>query len=94
MKILPSPEIETQHPLLAIVATTNPDVLYFHQAKKEEYWGQFKNGMKIEMQVHIDNKIFEIIKRSVVPKTIPILTEVWVFKRKISDHKCISGNPE
>ena len=92
MERMPSLCIETVHPMIAMQQTTNPDVLYYREEKKESDWEKFKKGMDLDMQGCIENNSFQILERDKVPDDIPIPPSLWSFKRKrrISDQKIMS----
>ena len=76
-----TPEIE-DHPILVMAASSDPDTLYLHQARKQTDWKEFKNAMFKETQQLIEKNTFTLTKREKVPKEIPILPAVWALRRK------------
>lgn len=67
---------------LCFAATADPDTMYLHQAMKEPDKAQFLQAMKDEVESHLKNKHFVIIKREAVPKGVRVLGSVWAMKRK------------
>ena len=52
----------------AMAASTDPDTLYYHQAKKEPDFDKFKEGMVKEIVDQWDNGNFTPVLRTDVPK--------------------------
>jgi hypothetical protein len=68
--------------LKAMLASSDPDVMYLWQAMKEPDWLQFKAAMQKEIEDNTENQNWEIIRCSDIPKNMPILLTVWSMKRK------------
>ena len=66
----------------AFAASSDPDTMYLHQAKREPDWANFKQAMKEEVRAHEDNKHWELIPKHQVPEGEQILPSVWAMKRK------------
>ena len=67
---------------IALVATSNPDTMYFDQAMQEEDSEQFLQAVVKEMNDHISRKHWQLIPRSSVPRGVKVLPSVWSMKRK------------
>jgi hypothetical protein len=69
--------------LIAFMASTNQDTMYFHQeAMKAPDRDQFKKALVKEVNDHIENHNWELIPREYVPKGITVLPSIWSMKRK------------
>jgi hypothetical protein len=79
--MFPSRE-EIENPLVAYKATSDPNMMYLHEAMKEPDADNFVNAMLKEVMDQLGNKNFSIIPRSKVPKGEKILPTVWQMKRK------------
>jgi hypothetical protein len=77
----PSPDRDPVE-LEAMLASSDPDVMYLWQAMKEPDWPQFKAAMQKEIQDHTENENWEIVRCSDIPRNTPILPTVWSMKRK------------
>ena len=64
------------------VASSDPDTMYLHEARKEPDWPKFKQSMQKEIDGQINNKNFRIRKRTNVPPKTQVLPGVWILKRK------------
>ena len=71
-----SPDLE-ENPLLAFKANADPDTMYMHEALKDPDRAQFINAMLKEVSDQKGNENFLIISKSVVPKDVKVLPEVW-----------------
>jgi Reverse transcriptase (RNA-dependent DNA polymerase) len=65
-----------------MAASTDPDVMYYHQILKEPDKQQFIDAMQKEIQGHNENNNWELVPRQSVPKHIRILPTVWAMRRK------------
>ena len=63
-------------------ASSDPDVMYLHEARKEKDWPQFQEAMQQEIDGQIQHKNFRLRKRADIDTSTPILPGVWVLKRK------------
>ena len=63
-------------------ASADPDVMYLHEARKEKDWPKFQEAMQQEIDGQIQHKNFRLRKREDVDASTPMLTGVWVLKRK------------
>jgi hypothetical protein len=69
------------HPIV-FTASTDPDVLHYHEAMKQPDRVQFIRAMVKEIQAHTDGKNWIIVKRSSVPRGHQVLPAVWAMRRK------------
>ena len=69
------------HPL-AFAATTNPDILYAHEAMKAPDRQKFIDAMEAELSLHeiIDN--FVPVKKEEIPPGNKLIDMVWSVRRK------------
>jgi len=72
----------TEDPLLALAASSDPDIMYYHQAMREPDKKQFIKAMVQEVEGQIKNNNFSIIERSQVPQGTKVLPAVWAMRRK------------
>jgi hypothetical protein len=72
---------ELENPI-AMVASSNPDVMYYDQAMKEDDAENFEQAMIDEVDTHTKNGHWEVVKRSQVPVGIRVLQSVWAMRRK------------
>ena len=72
---------ETQHPLV-FKASTDPDIMYMHEAMKQPDKKEFVKAMQKEVEDQMSNGNFSIIHKSDVPKGKSILPAVWQMRRK------------
>jgi Reverse transcriptase (RNA-dependent DNA polymerase) len=72
---------QCDHPVV-FSASTDPDVLQYHEAMKQPDRVQFIRAMVKEIQAHTDGKNWIIVKRSTVPKGHQALPAVWAMHRK------------
>lgn len=66
----------------AMKATTDPDTLYLHEARKEPDWNNFADAMQQEIDQQVNLGVYSLVKRSLVPKGATTLPAVWQLKRK------------
>ena len=74
--------LQMEDPIKAFAATSNPDVLYFHEAMKAPDKAEFLNAMNDEVEAHLKSGVYSPILRSKVPEGATILPAVWSMKRK------------
>jgi hypothetical protein len=81
-----SPDAEfdqyTNHPLLAMAASNDPDTLYYHKAMKAPDRNEFMKAMYDEVQSQLANNVYSLILRSLVPQGSKVLPAVWAMRRK------------
>ena len=66
----------------AFAASSNPDILYLHEAMAAADWVQFREAMAKEIQLHEDMKHWELVRWSELPKGTEIIPAVWAMRRK------------
>ena len=69
-------------PLYASKASTDPDILYLHEAMKAEDWPNFRAAMQKGIDDRMEGKNFSVIHKAKVPRTATILPAVWQMRRK------------
>jgi len=67
---------------IAFAASSNPDILYHHEAMKQPDRLKFLDAMVQELNAHIDNKNWELVDKSSIPKGDKVLDAVWALRRK------------
>jgi hypothetical protein len=72
----------TNHPLLAMAASNDPDTLYYHEAMKAPDRKEFMKAMYDEVQSQLANNVYSLILRSLVPQGSKVLPAVWAMRRK------------
>ncbi|KAG7349703.1 reverse transcriptase RNA-dependent DNA polymerase [Nitzschia inconspicua] len=72
---------ELEDPIV-FAASTNPDIMYRHEAMKEPDAPQFREAMVKEVTDHLKNRHFVVIPRSQVPKDEETMPAVWAMRRK------------
>ena len=70
-----------RHPV-AFLAEMCGDIMYFAQAIKQPDRKQFVDAIVKEVNGHVENRNWELIKRSKVPVGEPIQQSVWAMRRK------------
>ena len=68
--------------LIAYKASTDPDIMYMHEAMRQPDRDKFVSAMQKEINDQMKNKNFSIVKRSEVPSDKSILPAVWQMRRK------------
>ena len=58
------------------------DIMYFHQALKQTNASNFVQAVVKEVNGHVDNKHWELIKHSNVSKNVEIMPSVWAMHCK------------
>ena len=76
--MLPNEHIDA----VAFKAVADPDVMYMHQAMKQQDKAEFIKAMSKEVQDQTENGNFSIVDRKSVPKDKTILKAVWQMRRK------------
>lgn len=69
------------HPL-AYKASTDPDIMYLHQAMKEPDKHEFVKAMQKEVEDQMSNGNYTIVHKDDVPEDKVILPAVWQMRRK------------
>ena len=68
---------------IAFAASSNPDILYHHEAMKQPDRLKFLDAMMVqELNAHIDNKNWELVDKLSIPKGVKVLDAVWALRRK------------
>lgn len=67
---------------IAYKASTNPDVMYYHEAMKAPDSKQFTQALINEVNAHIEGEHWEMIPKKSVPEGEVILDSVWAMRRK------------
>ena len=81
--LFPDPQDEIhEDPLQAFKATTNPDIMYYHEAMREEDRKEFILAMEKEMDQNFSDNNFEVVPRSSIPNDATVLPSVWQLRRK------------
>jgi hypothetical protein len=68
--------------VFAYSASTDPDVLYLHQAMAAPDKQEFKNAMVKEVNSHSDNVNWIVMDREDVPDGHKVLPAIWAMRRK------------
>ena len=80
LSALDNGEINDLNPL-ALAASANPNILTHSEAKRAADYPKFLEAMKEEVTNMTNNKIFDLVPRSVVPRQQRILRGVWSHRR-------------
>ena len=80
--MFPTINDEDREPLAVYKAVADPDVMYLHQAMKEEDKEDFIEAMHKEVKDQKDNGNFIIVRKDQVPRDKTILKSVWQMRRK------------
>jgi hypothetical protein len=75
-------ESEEPKEVFASAALKDPDTMHYHKAMREPDREQFNEVMKKKVEAHTKNQVWELIKKSTVPKGHKIMPSVWSMKRK------------
>lgn len=70
------------NPYFAMVASSDPDILYLHEAMKAPDHKEFIKAMIQEVNAHIENKNWKIVNRSDIPAGKKVVPSVWAMRRK------------
>ena len=77
------PDIDTKDDeMCALKAVADPDVMYMHQAMKQDDKKEFVKAMQKEVDDQTNNGNFSIVRRTEVPQGKTILNAVWQMRRK------------
>ena len=69
-------------PVHAMAASTNPDILMYHEAMKAPDKEEFVAALHKEWNDQLANGNFSVRKKSDVPEGVDLLPGVWAFRRK------------
>jgi hypothetical protein len=75
------PEINTMSPL-AFAASSDPDVMYLHEAMSQPDKAQFLKAMIEEAEGQTKNTNWVLIERVNLPRRTQVLPCVWAMRRK------------
>ena len=75
-------EIDSQHPLLAFKAKSDPDTMYLHEALRQPDRKEFIRAMDKELRDQLEHGNFTVVHKSTVPEGATILPTVWAMRRK------------
>ena len=67
---------------IAFKASTNPDILYYHQAMQAHDKDAFKQAVIEEVNAHIEGNHWELIDKNNVPDGTKVIDSVWAMRRK------------
>ncbi len=67
---------------LAFKASTDPDIMYMHEAMKQKDKDKFIEAMEKEVADRMKNGNFTIVRKDTVPEDKAILPAVWQMRRK------------
>ena len=70
-----------RHPI-AFHAEMMGDTMYYHQAMKQSDAAEFEKAVVKEVNGHVENKHWTLIKRKDVPKDQEVIPSVWAMRRK------------
>ncbi len=68
--------------LLAFKASTDPDIMYRHQAMREPDRNKFFEAMQDECTAHYNERTYKLIKKADMPSGVPLLSSVGPVNRK------------
>ena len=67
---------------MVLKASSDPDIMYLHEAMRQKDRKEFVNAMEKEVHDQMANGNFTIVHKSKVPKGKVILPAVWQLRRK------------
>jgi hypothetical protein len=67
---------------VSYAASSDPDVMYYHEAMKAPDRADFVRAMEKEMQAHTENRNWQVVLRSSIPRGQMVLPAVWAMRRK------------
>ena len=70
-----------RHPI-AFHAEMMGDVMYYHQAMKQDDADEFLGAVVKEVNGHVENNNWELVERSAVPDDQDVVPSVWSMRRK------------
>ena len=70
-----------RHPI-AFHAEMMGDIMYYHQAMQQDDADDFVRAIVKEVNGHVENNNWEVIKRSKVPADEEVIPSVWAMRRK------------
>ena len=82
-EVMAVPNIETtedsEEPLFAFKAKSDPDTMYLHQALRQPDRKEFIKVMDKELTDHFDHGNFTVMHKSTVPEGATVLPMVWAM---------------
>ncbi len=67
---------------IAFQAEMMGDIMYLHQLLKQTDASQFVDAVVREINSHVENKHWKLVKRDSVPNDVQIVPSVWSLQRK------------
>ena len=67
------------NPPITFVASSDPDIMYYHQAMNEHDHEQFRRSVQKEIKDHKMNQHWEIISKQDMPPNTKLLDMVWAM---------------
>jgi hypothetical protein len=68
--------------ITAYAASSDPDIMYWHEAMAAPDAEEFRKAMMKEVTAHTKNNNWLIVKRSQIPRNQMVLPAVWAMRRK------------
>ena len=72
-------DVKLRDIVIAMAASSNPDILYLDEAMKAEDWPQFHEAMGKEVNAHEGGTHWGLVKRADLPEGTEILPAVWAM---------------
>ena len=69
-------------PCVAYPASADPDTMYHHEAMRQPDADKFLFAMDKEMNDHLEAGTIKLVRRSAIPRGVPIIPSVWQMRRK------------
>ena len=73
---------DSEEPLFAFKAKSDPDTMYLHQALRQPDRKEFVKVMDKELTDQFDHRNFTVMHKSTVPEGATVLPTVWAMCRK------------
>ena len=67
---------------IAYKASTNPDILYYHQAMQAHDKDEFQQAIIDEVNAHIEGRHWELVDKNNIPEGTKVIDSVWAMRRK------------
>ena len=67
---------------IAYKASTNPDILYYHQEMQAHDKDEFQQAIIDEVNAHIEGKHWELVDKNDIPEGTKVIDSVWAMRRK------------
>jgi len=71
--------VTNEHPLSALAALNDPDILDLHQAMEAPDAAEFQKSMAQEFNAHCDKKHWAFVLRSSLPSSTKVLPAIWAM---------------